>query len=142
MGAIEVSHVADLEQVRSQINKLLADSNNDYKLSSDWCFVDCKLQFYIMVLIMYYIKCILLFLSYPACTAERFFRVDRAQEHLHYLTDVAAETLYILDSETGPGLPQTPEDELTFASTITGERGPLAGSLSESRYVGLIYNFK
>ncbi|XP_026467404.1 eye-specific diacylglycerol kinase-like [Ctenocephalides felis] len=107
MGSIEVSHVADLEQVRTQINKLLADSSNDYKLSSDWCFVD-------------------------SCTAERFFRVDRAQEHLHYLTDVAAETLYILDSETGPGLPQTPEDELTFASAITADRGPLAGSLSES----------
>lgn len=42
MGSIEVSHVADLEQVRTQINKLLADSSNDYKLSSDWCFVDCK----------------------------------------------------------------------------------------------------
>lgn len=32
-----------------------------------------------------------------ACTAERFFRVDRAQEHLHYLMDIAAEQLFILE---------------------------------------------
>lgn len=49
-----------------------------------------------------------------ACTAERFFRVDRAQEHLHYLTDVASEALYVLDT-----LPQTPDDETAFCSPAT-----------------------
>lgn len=49
-----------------------------------------------------------------ACTAERFFRVDRAQEHLHYLTDVANEALYVLDT-----LPQTPDDETAFPSPAT-----------------------
>lgn len=50
-----------------------------------------------------------------ACTAERFFRVDRAQEHLHYVTDIANEIIYILDQEL-PTLPQTPEDENNIAS--------------------------
>ncbi|XP_017764003.1 PREDICTED: eye-specific diacylglycerol kinase isoform X1 [Eufriesea mexicana] len=32
-----------------------------------------------------------------SCTAERFFRIDRAQEQLHYVTDVAVEVLYLLE---------------------------------------------
>lgn len=47
---------------------------------------------------------------YPACTAERFFRVDRAQENLHFLTDIATDTMFILDQELMI-LPQTPEDD-------------------------------
>lgn len=34
-----------------------------------------------------------------ACTAERFFRIDRAQEQLHYVTDVAVEAIYVLDEK-------------------------------------------
>lgn len=34
-----------------------------------------------------------------ACTAERFFRIDRAQEQLHYVTDVAVEAVYILEED-------------------------------------------
>lgn len=45
----------------------------EHKLSTDWCFID-------------------------SCTAERFFRIDRAQEHLHYVVDICNEELYILDS--------------------------------------------
>ncbi|XP_017891101.1 eye-specific diacylglycerol kinase isoform X2 [Ceratina calcarata] len=32
-----------------------------------------------------------------SCTAERFFRIDRAQEQLHYVTDVAVEAVYVLE---------------------------------------------
>ncbi|XP_076664280.1 retinal degeneration A isoform X3 [Andrena cerasifolii] len=32
-----------------------------------------------------------------SCTAERFFRIDRAQEHLHYVTDVAVDVVYVLE---------------------------------------------
>lgn len=46
----------------------------------------------------------------PACTAERCFRVDRAQENLHYVTDIATDVIYVLDQEC-PTLPQTPENE-------------------------------
>ena len=49
-----------------------------------------------------------------ACTAERYFRVDRAQEHLHYLTDIASDALYVLDT-----LPHTPEEENTFPSPLS-----------------------
>lgn len=47
---------------------------------------------------------------YIACTAERCFRVDRAQENLHYVTDIATDVIYVLDQES-PTLPQTPENE-------------------------------
>ncbi|KAG8234472.1 hypothetical protein J437_LFUL015114, partial [Ladona fulva] len=52
-------------------------------------------------------------LKQAACTAERFFRVDRAQEHLHYVMDVGgSEELYVLDTGAG-GQPQTPDDDPT-----------------------------
>lgn len=35
-----------------------------------------------------------------ACTTERFFRIDRGQEQLHYVTDVAVEAVYVLDEDT------------------------------------------
>nr|CAD7260321.1 unnamed protein product [Timema shepardi] len=47
--------------------------------------------------------------------AERFFRVDRAQEHLHFVMDIATDHLYVLDAEIGT-LPQTPEDETAVCS--------------------------
>ena len=36
---------------------------------------------------------------FAATTAERFFRIDRGQEHLHYVTDISSEDLYILDPD-------------------------------------------
>lgn len=50
-----------------------------------------------------------------ACTAERFFRVDRAQENLHYVNDITTDHVYILDQECAT-MPQTPEDETALAS--------------------------
>uniref|UniRef100_A0AAY4EJR3 Diacylglycerol kinase n=1 Tax=Denticeps clupeoides TaxID=299321 RepID=A0AAY4EJR3_9TELE len=46
-------------------------------------------------------------------TADRFYRIDRAQEHLHYATEMAQDELFILDTElvtketvgTSPGMP-------------------------------------
>ena len=37
---------------------------------------------------------------FSAYTAERFFRIDRAQEQLHYVTDVAIDTLYVLEESS------------------------------------------
>ncbi|XP_044731224.1 eye-specific diacylglycerol kinase isoform X2 [Chrysoperla carnea] len=90
VGLIEVNPASDLEQVRAQINKMCTDNPEAPKLNPDWCFVD-------------------------SCTAERFFRVDRAQEHLHYITDIAADSLFILDTGTGT-IPQTPDDETALPS--------------------------
>uniref|UniRef100_A0A674BLE9 Diacylglycerol kinase n=2 Tax=Salmo trutta TaxID=8032 RepID=A0A674BLE9_SALTR len=46
-------------------------------------------------------------------TADRFYRIDRAQEHLNYVTEISQDDLYILDPElviketvgTSPGMP-------------------------------------
>nr|CAD7402260.1 unnamed protein product [Timema cristinae] len=46
------------------------------------------------------------------CLADR---VDRAQEHLHFVMDIATDHLYVLDAEIGT-LPQTPEDETAVCS--------------------------
>ncbi|XP_011156353.1 eye-specific diacylglycerol kinase isoform X2 [Solenopsis invicta] len=35
-----------------------------------------------------------------SCTAERFFRIDRGQEQLHYVTDVAVDAVYVLDEDS------------------------------------------
>ncbi|XP_017783280.1 PREDICTED: eye-specific diacylglycerol kinase isoform X2 [Nicrophorus vespilloides] len=59
----------------------------------DWCFVD-------------------------SCTAERFFRIDKAQENLHYVADISTEALYILECEIV--VPQTPtDDDPATISTIS-----------------------
>lgn len=165
MGAIEVSAIADLEQVRAIVDKQFkrrreaagdgngtpagnGDQNKSpdaatattngseseasggglgvglsldvggvvggdqlsatgpIKLSSDWCFVD-------------------------SCTAERFFRVDRAQEHLHYLTDIANESLYVLDQDS-PTMPPTPEDEIVVQNALQQHQQLLQQNLSPS----------
>ncbi|XP_049937407.1 eye-specific diacylglycerol kinase isoform X4 [Schistocerca serialis cubense] len=111
LGVIEVNPVSDLEQVRKMINRLQEDAtsttenNNQFanKLSPDWCFVD-------------------------SCTAERFFRVDRAQEHLHYVVDIATENLYVLDTENAT-VPPTPEDETVLSSPNANEHKPIANNV-------------
>uniref|UniRef100_A0A4W5MPE8 Diacylglycerol kinase n=1 Tax=Hucho hucho TaxID=62062 RepID=A0A4W5MPE8_9TELE len=48
-----------------------------------------------------------------ATTADRFYRIDRAQEHLNYVTEISQDELFILDPElvitetvsTSPGMP-------------------------------------
>ena len=52
-----------------------SDSDSTKAKRSDWVFID-------------------------SVTAVRFFRIDKAQENLHYVTDVCDErVLYILDEE-------------------------------------------
>ena len=85
IGVINVQRDAILDNVRRAVYSLLQENcsspnggggggaGDAEKLESDWCFIDC-------------------------CTAERVFRVDTAQEHLHYITDITAtEDLFILD---------------------------------------------
>ncbi|KAK7497166.1 hypothetical protein BaRGS_00011460 [Batillaria attramentaria] len=95
LGIIVVENNADLEQVREQINKLqVVDYQNEaesqggssvpcQQLSTKWCFLD-------------------------STTAERFFRIDRSQEQLHYITDISSEDLYILDPELSPRVRLSP----------------------------------
>uniref|UniRef100_A0A452UIX9 Diacylglycerol kinase n=1 Tax=Ursus maritimus TaxID=29073 RepID=A0A452UIX9_URSMA len=71
----------DLELCRAHIERLQqepegagAKSPTCQKLSPKWCFLD-------------------------ATTASRFYRIDRAQEHLNYVTEIAQDEIYILDPE-------------------------------------------
>ncbi|KAL3882241.1 hypothetical protein ACJMK2_028604 [Sinanodonta woodiana] len=85
LGMIVVDNNANLEEVRQHINRLQEDSLSESSdlsyssqmLSSKWCFLD-------------------------STTAERFFRIDRSQENLHYITDISSEDLYILHPEIPP----------------------------------------
>ncbi|XP_029283010.1 diacylglycerol kinase zeta-like isoform X2 [Cottoperca gobio] len=92
LGVITVPGDSDLETCRLLIERLHGDLEEDsvspHKLSMKWCFLDCT-------------------------TADRFYRIDRAQEHLNYVTEISQEELYILDPElvsketvgTSPGMP-------------------------------------
>ena len=69
-----------------------------------------------------------------ATTAERFFRIDRAQEHLHYVTDISSEDLYILDPDlhvsfTKPNLHNN-NNHLTTLSPMTSQHGSISGEMS------------
>ncbi|CAH2003450.1 unnamed protein product [Acanthoscelides obtectus] len=104
VGQIEVNPATDLEQVRNIINKLI-EENKEQSSSLEWCFVD-------------------------SCTAERFFRIDKAQENLHYVSDIALDSLYILDCNEET-MPQTPENETANASPTSFHGGPLSTSKSD-----------
>ncbi|XP_017562165.1 diacylglycerol kinase zeta isoform X2 [Pygocentrus nattereri] len=94
LGVITVSRESDLETCRLHIEKLHegCDVNSDSatipKLSPKWCFLD-------------------------STTADRFYRIDRAQEHLNYVIEISQDELFILDPElvtkktvgTSPGMP-------------------------------------
>ena len=72
LGEIDLSLDSDLEQVRGLITKLIEntldpkgrrESAGGTPSSESWCFVD-------------------------SVTAVRFFRLDKAQENLHYVNDI------------------------------------------------------
>ncbi|XP_032594328.1 eye-specific diacylglycerol kinase isoform X2 [Drosophila grimshawi] len=90
LGQIDIESQCDLEHVRHMLNAKFEESITYPKVSQDWCFID-------------------------ACTAEHYFRIDRAQEHLHYICDIAIDELYILDHEAAT-MPQTPDQERSFAA--------------------------
>lgn len=90
VGNLSVNPDTDLENVRLLINELCSLEETDAqnlspskRFSPDWCFLD-------------------------SCTAERFFRIDRAQEQLHYVVDISQDDVYILDPEQSPIGPEPP----------------------------------
>ncbi|XP_061750667.1 diacylglycerol kinase zeta-like isoform X1 [Nerophis ophidion] len=80
LGVVSVPGDSDLETCRLLIQRLHNDSDQEGaaaagdKMSINWCFLDCT-------------------------TADRFYRIDRAQEHLNLVSDVCEDELYILDPE-------------------------------------------
>lgn len=90
---LDLDATTDLESLR----KLLTKDNN----MDSCCFLDCKCRLRELSanrceLCAKNTKC---GFCYLACTAERFFRIDRDQEQLHFVTDVAVEAVYILDED-------------------------------------------
>uniref|UniRef100_UPI00358F9F71 diacylglycerol kinase iota-like n=1 Tax=Myxine glutinosa TaxID=7769 RepID=UPI00358F9F71 len=95
LGVIVVPGICDLEVCRTHINQLQEDLPpahvtlhmllyqeaseqppsqllSSQKLSPRWCFLD-------------------------STSADRFYRIDRAQESLHFVSDLGSEELFILD---------------------------------------------
>nr|XP_028602617.1 diacylglycerol kinase iota isoform X7 [Podarcis muralis] len=85
------------------------------RLSPRWCFLD-------------------------ATSADRFYRIDRSQEHLHFVTEISQDEIFILDPEmvatqpagTPPGMPDlvveqasgspvSSEDQALLQSVIAGD---------------------
>ncbi|XP_033824292.1 diacylglycerol kinase zeta-like isoform X1 [Periophthalmus magnuspinnatus] len=122
LGLITVPGDCDLETCRRHIERLQDDTDQDsdpmrgecfssQKLSMKWCFLD-------------------------STTADRFYRIDRAQEHLNYVTEISQEELYILDPElvqtetvgTSPAMPDLVDSdeqrEFSFGSTPTSPSTP------------------
>lgn len=70
-------------------------------------------------------------------TAERFFRIDKAQENLHYPADIGHDNIYILDA--APHTPHTPDTESTAHpdTTATASLERTAASVSLDTTTGL-----
>ncbi|XP_066556714.1 diacylglycerol kinase zeta isoform X2 [Amia ocellicauda] len=107
LGLIVVPGDSDLETCRSHIERLQEEGDgaksknlSSQKLSPKWCFLD-------------------------STTADRFYRIDRAQEHLNYVTEISQDELFILDPElvvtetvgTSPGMPDLVDSSGEFPST-------------------------
>ncbi|XP_058858524.1 diacylglycerol kinase zeta-like isoform X3 [Acipenser ruthenus] len=120
MGIIVIPGDSDLEMCRSHIERLQEDfvsfhpsfqrlvlqegdgskskTLSSQKLSPKWCFLD-------------------------STTADRFYRIDRAQEHLNYVTEISQDELFILDPElvitetvgTSPGMPDLVDSSGQFS---------------------------
>uniref|UniRef100_A0A8C7DAF5 Diacylglycerol kinase n=1 Tax=Oncorhynchus kisutch TaxID=8019 RepID=A0A8C7DAF5_ONCKI len=54
----------------------------------------------------------------PATSADRFYRIDKAQEHLHYVTEICQEEVFILDHDGLAGGPATGMPDLPFPDII------------------------
>ncbi|XP_064920744.1 diacylglycerol kinase zeta isoform X2 [Columba livia] len=133
LGIIVVPGDSDLELCRTQIERLQEDfppqpsalerlllqegdgakpkTLSSQKLSPKWCFLD-------------------------STTADRFYRIDRAQEHLNYVTEISQDELYVLDPElvitqtvgTSPAMP----DLVDSSATPTGHLFAFPSSSSTS----------
>nr|XP_046202313.1 diacylglycerol kinase zeta-like isoform X6 [Oncorhynchus gorbuscha] len=117
LGLIVVPGDSDLETCRFHIERLQEEDEgaksktlSSQKLSPKWCFLD-------------------------STTADRFYRIDRAQEHLNYVTEISQDELFILDPElvvtetvsTSPGMP-----DLVDSSGEFPEASPKFGFPSSS----------
>ncbi|XP_048829031.1 diacylglycerol kinase zeta-like isoform X2 [Brienomyrus brachyistius] len=128
LGLIVIPGDSDLETCRLHIERLQEEGDgtklktlSSQKLSPKWCFLD-------------------------STTADRFYRIDRAQEHLNYVTEISQDELFILDPElvitetvgTSPGMPDLvdssaeypgPTRQFAFPSSSSPPASPLPSIL-------------
>ncbi|XP_073397782.1 diacylglycerol kinase zeta isoform X2 [Dendrobates tinctorius] len=105
LGVIVVPGDSDLETCRVHIQQLQEEDGtsrpqtvSSQKLSPKWCFLD-------------------------STTADRFYRIDRAQEHLNYVLEICQDELYVLDPEliitqsvgTSPAMPDSKDHSANSA---------------------------
>uniref|UniRef100_A0A8B9TJ43 Diacylglycerol kinase n=1 Tax=Anas platyrhynchos TaxID=8839 RepID=A0A8B9TJ43_ANAPL len=91
LGIIVVPGDSDLELCRTQIERLQEPPGSFPSQNHPICPCPCL----------------------AATTADRFYRIDRAQEHLNYVTEISQDELYVLDPElvitqtvgTSPAMP-------------------------------------
>ncbi|XP_051512149.1 diacylglycerol kinase zeta-like isoform X6 [Myxocyprinus asiaticus] len=135
LGLIVVPGDSDLETCRAHIERLQEEGDgtkpkalSSQRLSPKWCFLD-------------------------STTADRFYRIDRAQEHLNYVTEISQDELFVLDPElvvtetvsTSPGMPDLVDSsgdipsvprEFTFHSSSSSPQnspGPRIEELQRKR---------
>ncbi|XP_062527831.1 eye-specific diacylglycerol kinase isoform X2 [Bombyx mori] len=106
VGSFDVNPATDLEQIRTLIQNMIKESQQ-YSNLVDWWFVD-------------------------SVTAERFFRIDKAQENLHFPADIGHENIYILDAA-----PHTPDTETTAQPDTTASLDRTGPSVSLDTTTGL-----
>ncbi|KAJ4924383.1 hypothetical protein JOQ06_000623, partial [Pogonophryne albipinna] len=121
LGLIVVSGDSDLETCREHIQRLQEEeaakpkSVSSQRLSPKWCFLD-------------------------STTADRFYRIDRAQEHLNYVSEISQEEIFILDPElvvmtTVGTSPSAMPDLVTPASGLVNSRESTSSQSSNQVFV-------
>uniref|UniRef100_A0A673ZZW9 Diacylglycerol kinase n=1 Tax=Salmo trutta TaxID=8032 RepID=A0A673ZZW9_SALTR len=98
VGIVVVRGDCDLETCRLYIDRLQEDEcrglprpGSAHRLSPNWSFLD-------------------------STSADRFYRIDKAQEHLHYVTEICQEEVFILDHDGLAGGPATGMPDLVQTS--------------------------
>uniref|UniRef100_A0A8C7IJT2 Diacylglycerol kinase n=1 Tax=Oncorhynchus kisutch TaxID=8019 RepID=A0A8C7IJT2_ONCKI len=96
VGIVVVRGDCDLETCRLYIDRLQEDEcrglprpGSAHRLSPNWSFLD-------------------------STSADRFYRIDKAQEHLHYVTEICQEEVFILDHGGLAGGPATGMPDLVL----------------------------
>ncbi|XP_044200183.1 diacylglycerol kinase zeta-like isoform X3 [Thunnus albacares] len=136
LGLIVVPGDSDLETCREHIQRLQEDFCSVHpslrcwgmqeeaakpkilssqRLSPKWCFLD-------------------------STTADRFYRIDRAQEHLNYVSEISQEEIFILDPElvvmtTVGTSPTTMPDLVNPASSLVHSRESSSNQTSSEVFV-------
>ncbi|KAL3278740.1 hypothetical protein HHI36_016269 [Cryptolaemus montrouzieri] len=90
LGKFEIDWTADLGMLRDEIN-IFFTRTKDERSSNDWYFIDCSVN-------------------------GRITKIEREEENLHYVTDIATDDLYIVEfsSETRPLTPKKEGNNDTF----------------------------